>query len=123
MGWGTDASEYMFASAPSMEWTARSRVWGLSNIELLKQATINSARINKTDDLRGSIKIGKRADFAIVDGKPDKDLTVFDKPCAWVIKDGKVVAKEGWIAAANEETFHQTAIASGIAAMAPDAKK
>ena len=108
LGWGTDATEHAFASSASTEWTARSKIWGISNIELLKQATINSAKINGTDELRGSIKVGKRADFAIIDGNPDEDLTLFDKPCAYVLKDGKIVAREGWIEAAGGEALRQT---------------
>lgn len=96
-GWGTDAPEEGFRAAPEAEFIARSKIWGIPNIEILKQATINSAKINGTDDLRGSIKVGKRADFAIIDGKPDEDLTLFGKPCAYVLKDGAVVSKYGFI--------------------------
>ncbi len=97
MGFGTDAFEAAFLSMPHCEYVMRSKIWGISNIEILKQATINSAKIIGVDDIRGTIKIGKRADFAIVDGNPDKDLTVFSKPCAYVIKDGVVVAREGMV--------------------------
>lgn len=97
IGWGTDATEEMFMAAPGTEFTAREEVLGFSKMEILKQATINSAKINGTDDLRGSIKVGKRADFAIFDGRPDEDLSLFNEPPAYVIKDGQVVAREGFV--------------------------
>lgn len=97
LGFGTDATEKMFLDEPQSEFVSRARIWGIPNVEILKQATINSARINGTDDLRGSIKVGKRADFAIVDGRPDEDLTVFGKPCTYVLKDGVVVARRGMV--------------------------
>ena len=97
MGWGTDATEEMFMSAPGLEFTAREELLGFSKLDILKQATINSAKIIGTDDLHGSIKVGKRADFAVIDGKPDQDLSLFNQPPAWVIKDGQVVAREGLV--------------------------
>ena len=96
-GWGTDATEEVFLADPACEFTARAEAWGISNLEILKQATINSAIINGTADQRGSIKVGKKADFAIIDGKPDEDLTLFGKPCAYVLKDGVVVAQNGFV--------------------------
>jgi len=99
MGWGTDANEQSFMADPAGEFVGRSKVWGLSAAEILKQATINSAKINGTDGLRGSIKVGKRADFAIFYGNPDEDITLFGKPCAHVLKDGKVIAADGRVSA------------------------
>lgn len=97
IGFGTDTGKELFLEAPEKEFTLRSSVLGYSNIDILKQATIYSADINMTSDTRGSIKVGKKADFAIIDGKPDEDLTLFAQPCAYVLKDGQVVAKNGYI--------------------------
>ena len=97
IGWGTDATEEFFAVDTAMEFTTREKVWGISRVEILKQATINSAKIMKTDAERGTIKVGKIADFAIVDGDPLEDLNVFGKPCAYVLKDGVVVAERGMV--------------------------
>lgn len=96
-GFGTDATEEVFTADPGGEFIARSEVWGIPNVEILKQATIYSAEINGTADERGSIKVGKRADFAIIDGNPDEDLTLMGKPCAYVLKDGVVVASNGLV--------------------------
>lgn len=94
IGWGTDDFQKDFKKMPSVEWVARSE-FGISNLDLLKQATINSAKICKMEKKRGSIKVGKTADLAVFDGKPDEDLNVFNSPCAYVFKNGQVVAREG----------------------------
>lgn len=62
---------------------------GLSNIELLRQATVNSAIIAGVIDKAGTIKVGKWADFCIVDGKPDEDIDVMTKLPAHVIIGGQ----------------------------------
>ena len=98
-GFGTDATEEVFTADPGGEFIARSEVWGIPSVEIFKQATIYSAEIMGTANERGSIKIGKRADFAIIDGNPDEDLTLMGKPCAYVLKDGVVVASNGLVKA------------------------
>lgn len=100
IGFGTDDFQKDFGKMPAVEWIARSE-FGISNIDLLKQATINSAKICKVDKKYGSVKVGKVADFAIIDGKPDEDLTVFNKPCAYVLKNGQIVAREGKVLSAE----------------------
>lgn len=97
LGWGTDAMEDMFFKGPGAEFLARERCMNLPAVEILKQATINSAKINGTDVERGSIKVGKRADFAIVNGDPIDDLSIFNYPCSVVIKDGQIVARDGMV--------------------------
>lgn len=94
VGFGTDDFQKDFTKMPAVEFVARSE-FGISNIDILKQATINSAKICGVEKKRGTIKAGKIADFAIVEGKPDEDLMVFNKPCAYVVKNGKVVARQG----------------------------
>lgn len=97
VGWGTDAMEDIFLAEPGAEFRLRHDVIGFNKIDVLKQATINSAIINKEDDLVGSVKVGKKADLAIFAGKPDEDFTVFNNPCAYVLKDGVVVAEHGMV--------------------------
>lgn len=100
IGFGTDDFQKDFKKMPAVEWIARSE-FGISNIDLLKQATINSAKICFMDKKRGSIKVGKIADFAVIDGKPDEDLNVFNKPCAYVLKNGKIVSRDGVVMASE----------------------
>ena len=97
IGWGSDASEDVFLEMPEREFVARELALGFDKVNILKQATINSAKINGDEEIRGTIKVGKRADLAIFDGKPDEDFSVFGKPCAYVLKDGEIVAQRGMI--------------------------
>lgn len=78
MGWGTDIDLEGFQLAPFLEFQAR-RDMGMTPLEMLKQATIDSARIVGLDAMTGSIKIGKTADLIVLPGQPEKnyaDLTV-----------------------------------------------
>lgn len=99
IGWGTDAMEDIFLAEPGAEFRLREKVIGFDKIDVLKQATINSAVINGDGDLVGTIKVGKKADLAIFDGKPDEDFDIFNRPCAYVIKDGVLVADHGMVRA------------------------
>ena len=91
IGWGTDIDMASLKENPAMEFLVRKEFLGISNIDLLKQATINSAKIIGTDDLTGSIKVGKYADLVVIDGKPDEDIKVMAKPRAYVFKGGSQV--------------------------------
>ena len=88
VGWGSDADRTSFDRYPGLEFIAR-KALGLSNIELLRQATVNSAKIAGVLDKAGTIKAGKWADFCVVDGKPDEDIDVMTKLPAHVIVGGK----------------------------------
>lgn len=77
MGWGTDIDLEGFRLAPFLEFQAR-RDMGMTPLEMLKQATIDSARIVGLDSVTGSIKVGKTADLIVLPGRPDEnyaDLT------------------------------------------------
>lgn len=87
MGWGSDADRVSFHKYPGLEFIAREKM-GLSNIELLRQATIDSARIVHVDDKCGTLKAGKWADLCIVDGNPDEDIRVMTKLPAHVFIQG-----------------------------------
>ena len=63
----------------------------MANEDILKQATINSAKIIYKDNEIGSIKEGKYADFVVIDGDPVEDISVMYKIPAHVIKGGKVI--------------------------------
>jgi imidazolonepropionase-like amidohydrolase len=62
---------------------------GIPNLDVLKIATIDAARVMKRDKELGSIAPGKLADLIIVDGRPD--LRIADiRRVVYVMKDGKV---------------------------------
>ena len=88
MGWGTDADRLTFELQPGLEFMARSEM-GLSNKELLRQATIDSAKIVGMDEVAGTIKVGKYADLICVDGNPDEDISVMYHLPLHVWKEGK----------------------------------
>ena len=70
---------------------------GWSRIDILKQATIINHTINGTDKLQGTIKVGKIADIIVIDGNPHEDLAVFHNAPAYVLKNGVVVAQNGFV--------------------------
>lgn len=61
-----------FRLAPFLEFQAR-RDMGMTPLEMLKQATIDSARIVGLDTVTGSIKVGKAADLMVLSGRPDEN--------------------------------------------------
>lgn len=91
IGWGTDFFMEAFSEFPYIEFKVRKEKLGFSNIDILKQVTINSAQLMQTDDMVGTVKAGKYADFAVFDGNPVDDITLmYDKPLH-VIKGGVVI--------------------------------
>ena len=90
VGWGTDLDRQMFERFPGLEFVARNEM-GQPNIESLKEATINSAKIIGEDHLRGTIKTGKYADLAIFSGNPDEDMTVMKNLPKYVLREGSLV--------------------------------
>ena len=55
--------------------------------EILKRATLDSAKYLGQDQRMGSIEKGKLADFFLVPGEPTKDLKAI-KTISMVVKDG-----------------------------------
>ena len=86
-GWGTDISLSFFAAHPGYEFDARREI-GYTNLEMLQQATINSAKIVGMADRLGTVKVGKLADLIVIDGNPDEDISVMMKHPWAVYKEG-----------------------------------
>ncbi len=91
LGWGTDVSLEKFTSDPMREFRLRKETLGFTNEDILKQATIDSAKIIYQDDKIGSVKPGKFADFVAVDGDPVSDISVMYKVPGHVVKGGEIV--------------------------------
>lgn len=91
VGWGTDQTMQEFLDMPGREFIARTHM-GLSNVELLKQATINSAKIVGQDDQKGTVKVGKVADLIVIDGDPIADISRMNCEPVYVLKNGKIVS-------------------------------
>jgi len=90
IGWGTDIAMVNLKAYPHIEWLERTRM-GMQPLDLLKQATINSAILIGMEDKIGTVKVGKWADFVVVDGDPVQDITVMYTKPVHVIKKGKVI--------------------------------
>lgn len=78
-GWGSDIPYDYWTSNPGYEFIIRKEHLKADNLELLKQATIYSAKIAGIEDITGSIKTGKCADLIVVDGNPVEDIAVMTK--------------------------------------------
>lgn len=92
LGFGTDTGATpLFHGENADEFALRRDFWGMKEIDIIKQATINSATIINKGEEYGTIKSGKYADLVIVDGDPIKDISVLRTNIDTVIKSGKVV--------------------------------
>lgn len=89
LGWGTDTLLPEFLSKPATEFLLRRDFLGMSNVDMLLQATKYSAEIIGADRMTGTIKVGKYADLAVVDGNPDENIEVMNNPVYAVFKGGK----------------------------------
>ena len=88
MGFGSDIDMQAFMRVPGYEFIARKEFYDFENLDILKQATINSAKIIQVDDKLGTIKEGKLADIIVVDGNPVEDIYVMTKPLVHVFLEG-----------------------------------
>lgn len=88
MGFGSDIDMAAFVRVPGYEFIARKEFYDFENIDILKQATINSAKIINVDDKLGTIKVGKLADVIVIDGNPDEDVYVMAKQPVHVFLEG-----------------------------------
>jgi imidazolonepropionase len=79
--------------SPPMMMNMGCRLFGLTTEEALLGFTRNGARALGVLDSRGTLEIGKLADFAIwdVDSPGDLAYRIADNPCAAVVKDGRTV--------------------------------
>lgn len=91
VGWGTDTDLEYYEQDPYAEFRMRSEELGFSNVEILKQATINTARLIGKDDQFGSVKEGKYADLIVIDGNPAEDLTAMYHKPVHVMKNGELI--------------------------------
>ena len=92
MGFGTDqGATPLIHGENADEFKLRKEFWNMDTVDILKQATINSAILTRRDADFGTIKAGKVADLVAVDGDPLKDISLLRTNLTTVIKGGKVV--------------------------------
>lgn len=91
LGFGSDIDKNNFIAHPGMEFYARHEYYDFEYIDILKQATINSAEILWMDDKKGTIKVGKNAELVLIAGKPDIDINDMKKMPRYVYFHGELI--------------------------------
>ena len=91
LGFGSDLDMENFISHIGYEFTARTDYYNFKPIDILLQATKNSAEILMLDDITGTIQTGKMADLIVCDGNPDEDIRVMNKPLLHVMAEGNII--------------------------------
>lgn len=92
LGFGTDTGAVpLIHGENGDEFMLRKEFWNMDEIDIIKQATINSAVIIGKAEEYGTIKAGKYADLVVVDGDPIKDISVLRNKVDTVIKSGAIV--------------------------------
>jgi imidazolonepropionase-like amidohydrolase len=86
MAFGSDNGVFPHRDT-ALEFGALTRM-GISNIDALKMATINAAKLLGVED-RGELAVGKRADIISVPGNPLEDITHMEA-VSFVMKQGVV---------------------------------
>jgi len=90
IGCGTDAGVgFSYHGLIWREMEMLTRI-GFTNLEALRCATINNARILRMDDSIGTVAAGKLGDLVLLDRDPLKDITACREPLL-VIKGGRVM--------------------------------
>ncbi len=91
MAFGTDAGVYPHGdNARQFAYMVQ---YGMTPMDAIRAATINSAELMGWKDSVGSVSAGKFADLIAVDGDPLQDVTRLTK-VAFVMKGGQVVKKQ-----------------------------
>lgn len=91
LGFATDSTVGMDQYEEGIEFRFRSELCGMSNVDILLQATKVNAEIIGLADTVGEIRENLSADLIIVDGKPDEDISVMYHKPEMVFKSGKRV--------------------------------
>jgi imidazolonepropionase-like amidohydrolase len=67
---------------------------GFTNIEIIRCATINNAKILRLEDKTGSLETGKYADMVVLNDNPLDDIRTLRKP-QMVFKQGSLMFSAG----------------------------
>ena len=90
LGFGTDTPIENMEKVPGIEFKMRKEYCGMDNVDMLLQATKNSAFLCGLENVTGQIKVGLAADLLLVDGNPDEDISVMYKKPEMVFQQGKL---------------------------------
>ena len=91
MGFGSDIDKDNFIKNPGMEFFARTDWFDFEYKDILIQATKYSAEIAGLIDEKGTIKIGKKGELTVIEGKPDVDIYRMKKLPLYVYFHGELI--------------------------------
>lgn len=92
IGFGTDQGAVPLVHGENAdEFILRRDFVGMKELDIIKQATINSAKIVGVEQDYGTLKPGKIADIIAVSQSPLEDISVFRNNLTTVVKSGCVV--------------------------------
>ena len=89
IGFGTDSAPGSPMYDTGVEFRYRKEYIGMDDLDILLQATRINADIAGLSGKKGQIIAGADADLLLIDGKPDKDISVMYKLPEAVWKHGK----------------------------------
>jgi imidazolonepropionase-like amidohydrolase len=69
---------------------------GLSPADTIRIGTLNGARLLGLEEELGTIEVGKRASFVVVEGDPLQDVAAL-RDARWVVLDGERRAPQDWV--------------------------
>ncbi len=90
MVFGSDAAIYPHGDNPKQ--LSRMVMLGMTPLQALQAATVNSAKLLRQENDLGQVKEGFLADIIAVEGNPLKDIATLEN-VSFVMKDGKVYKK------------------------------
>lgn len=92
LGFGTDqGATPLLHGGNGDEFVLRKEFWDMETIDIIKQATVNSAIILGREQDYGTIKEGKVADLVGIGGDPLADISRLRHNVDVVVKDGEIV--------------------------------
>lgn len=91
MVFGSDAGVYPHGDNPKQ--FARMVEFGMTPLQAIQAATINSANLLKQEQVLGSLEVGKMADIVAVKGNPIQDISILEN-VVFVMKEGVVYTQD-----------------------------
>lgn len=94
MAYGVDMEVSDFPALFGVEFAARKELMGCTDLDLLLQATVEGARLMGLSQVTGQVREGLAADLILVDGHPDRDISLLAKGPELVLMGGEIVRRD-----------------------------
>ncbi len=91
LGFGSDIDKENFVKHPGMEFYARTDWFDFEYKDILIQATKNSAEIAGLSEEKGTIKVGKKGELVVIEGRPDDDIYRMKRMPLYVYFNGELI--------------------------------